>query len=379
MICHKLDREIQDLARKNQCTYSRYADDITFSFTGNKRNLPIDLIKFEEDGGIFIGQRLNDILSKNGFKLNGNKIRFQPYSQRQEVTGLIVNKSVNVKRAFIRKTQSMLHAWKKFGPFNAEIDYVNKYRKKKLLERHKLKIGNGEFFIKVVKGRVNFIRMVRGADDIIYKKLAYQLTEAFGKPNYDFLKTKEFIAVDSIFILENNSDISQGTAFLIENVGIVTNFHVVKSISDANETEVELYRYNESSVKRSVKFVKSSTEKDLAIFKPKSDFSSIKHLKIGDDSKLQQGSEVIVIGYPQHSPGAGPYIKASKVVQFRNYLGKNLWLIDSPIVHGNSGGPVFNSDMQVIGIATAGPETHTGDTIFNGFIPISELIQFASH
>ena len=380
MICHKLDRNLQSLARKYQCTYTRYADDITFSFTTSKRKLPYEIVCINKINDPDVGSLLKKIINDNGFKVNPRKTRLKYRSQKQEVTGLVVNEKVNVKRSFIRQTSSMLYAWKTFGSVNAEKDYLDKYRTKKLMARHQLKAnsGDGGFFIKVVKGRINFIKMVKGDDDPVYKKLAYQLTELFGSPNSKYIKTKEQIATDSIFILENNLDISQGTAFSLERIGIITNCHVVKSIDSTMASQLELFRHNESTVVRKVTFDKSDFDKDLAIFKPLSNFSDIKPLPIGDDSKIQTGYEVIVIGFPQHSVGAEAFIGPAKVVQSRMHLGRKLWIIDTPIVHGNSGGPIFNKEMEVIGIATAGPETNSGETIFNGFIPISDLVDFAS-
>jgi S1-C subfamily serine protease len=274
----------------------------------------------------------------------------------------------------------MLYAWKKFGLLEAEKHYIEKYRSKKILPRHQLKIdsGKGEFFIKVIKGRINFIKMVRGEHDPIYKKLAYQLTEAFGKPNASYLKTRNQIASDSVFVLENNFDISQGTAFLLDGIGIVSNCHVVENIDMVTVSQVDLFRHDEISVKRKIKYQNSSMQKDLSLFQPVGDYSDIKALKIGDDSKIQNGTNVIVIGYPQYNKGDEPYINTSKVVQSAMHFGKKIWLIDSPIIHGNSGGPVFNSNLEVIGIATAGSENNSATTKFNGFIPISTLLDFVA-
>ncbi|MEI8704139.1 reverse transcriptase domain-containing protein [Pseudoalteromonas sp. B62] len=40
MIAYRLDKEIQYLASNNRCTYTRYADDLTFSFTQKEENYP---------------------------------------------------------------------------------------------------------------------------------------------------------------------------------------------------------------------------------------------------------------------------------------------------------------------------------------------------
>ena len=188
LICWKLDAQLQKLAHDNNCTYSRYADDITFSFTKSRKKLPINILQTNNVGEVFVGLDLKKIIEANGFKINKDKVRLQGRSQRQEVTGITVNKGTNLKREFIRKTGSMLHAWKKFGSAAAEKDYLDKYRLKKIMDWQKdsIKDSNGKFFECVVKGRINYIQMVLGRSNEVYRKLAYRLTEVMGIPNVDF-------------------------------------------------------------------------------------------------------------------------------------------------------------------------------------------------
>ena len=381
MICHKLDRQLQGLARKNQCTYSRYADDITFSFTTSRNKLPSTLVYFDRNNEVIPGSLLKKIIADNGFSINIRKVRLKPQSQKQEVTGLVVNKRVNVKRSFIRQTSSMLYAWEKFGPIAAEKEYIAKYRKKQLLARHHQKIAaeDGEFFIKVVKGRINFIQMVRGKDDRIYKKLAYRLTAAFGKPNRRYMMSDMDKICESVFILDNDHDGGiQGTAFCLQHVGLVTNCHVVPSVDSTSDKNVGFFRHDEVSKIRKAKFKKSNFDIDLAIFDKTSDFSDVDDLVVGDDSKLSGGDKIVIVGFPQYNPGDIPYINAGKIVQASKFLGGNYWLVDIPIVHGTSGGVVLNENLEVIGVATLGSAVHDGLTKFHGFLPISTLIDFSS-
>jgi hypothetical protein len=247
MICYKLDSELKALATKHRCTYTRYADDITFSFTQSRGRLPKDIVSLKKDNQLFIGAVLRQIIKNNGFEIQEDKSRITSREQRQEVTGLTVNDRVNVTREYIRQTSSMLYAWKKFGLEKSEEVYLSKFHKKTIFEKHQRKIDEkkGEFFKRVVKGRINYIKMVRGAEDIIYRKLAYKLTEALGNPNLKYKKTAHDIVVDSIFIIENSKDICQGTAFLLEGIGFITNFHVVESINKNNVNELEIFRHNE--------------------------------------------------------------------------------------------------------------------------------------
>ena len=379
MIAYRLDKQLQTLASKNRCTYTRYADDITFSFTQTRGRLPKQIVTLTRDLQLNLGNELKDLINENGFVINSSKTRIAARSHRQEVTGIIVNERMNVSRKYIRQTRSMLYAWKKFGVEDAEETYLKKFHGKTVFEKHQLRIDEkkGQFFKKVVKGRINFIKMVRGAEDLIYRKLAYEFSVLIGKPKPDLIRTPLDKACDSIFIIENMIDESQGTAFLLKDIGIVTNEHVVRDIDENLSELLELYRYNEQETKRPVKFQKSCRSRDLAILKPTISFNGIKRLNIGDDSLLGIGSVVTVLGFPQYSPGETPYINTGKIIQSKVLFGERVWLLDIPVIHGNSGGPVLNDRQEVIGIAAIGSPTHDQSTKLHGFIPISTLLVYA--
>ena len=102
IVCSKLDSELRILAKNNNCFYTRYADDITFSTT--RKNFPTELCIIYGAGitDINLGKKLISIIEDNGFTVNPQKIRIQSKNNRQEVTGLTVNTKVNVSRKYIR-------------------------------------------------------------------------------------------------------------------------------------------------------------------------------------------------------------------------------------------------------------------------------------
>ncbi|WP_167459689.1 retron Ec67 family RNA-directed DNA polymerase/endonuclease [Rahnella variigena] len=106
LILNILDIRLASLAFKNSCNYTRYADDLTFST--NRKEFPIDIVK-DELGDWVVGNKLHKEITKCGFIINKSKTRLQYKDSRQDVTGLVVNKFVNVPSDYRRLTKSMAH------------------------------------------------------------------------------------------------------------------------------------------------------------------------------------------------------------------------------------------------------------------------------
>ncbi|HGJ5898325.1 retron Ec67 family RNA-directed DNA polymerase/endonuclease [Arsenophonus apicola] len=103
-ICNIMDMRLAKLAKELGCTYTRYADDITFST--NKKIFPEELA-IPELEGVILGSRLVNEITKAGFKVNDAKTRLAYKSSRQEVTGLTVNQIVNVDRRYAKKVRAL--------------------------------------------------------------------------------------------------------------------------------------------------------------------------------------------------------------------------------------------------------------------------------
>ena len=95
MICNIFDMRLLRLAKKYKLDYTRYADDLSFS-TNNKDFLNIEEQFFEE---------LSKEVERAGFSINDKKTRVQYKDSRQEVTGIVVNKKLNVDRDYYKKTR----------------------------------------------------------------------------------------------------------------------------------------------------------------------------------------------------------------------------------------------------------------------------------
>ncbi len=179
MLCAKMDSQLRRLAKECKATYTRYADDITFSTTLPKFPEELAYIVKDENGDrVVLGDDLLNIIAENGFEINQQKVRLQTRGNHQEVTGLTTNQFPNVDRNYVRQVRAMLHAWAKFGLAAAEKEYHEKYDHKE-----RLPIKGKPTFKQVLRGKIEFIGMVRGKDDAIYQKyfIYYLKLTKFGK------------------------------------------------------------------------------------------------------------------------------------------------------------------------------------------------------
>jgi serine protease Do len=140
---------------------------------------------------------------------------------------------------------------------------------------------------------------------------------------------------------------SLGSGFIIDPSGlVVTNNHV---IADADEISVIL----NDGTKLKAELVGKDTKADLALLRVHAD-KPLKFVKFGDSAKLRLGEWVIAIGNPFSLGGtvtAGIVSARNRDINSGPY--DNYIQTDAAINRGNSGGPLFNLDGEVIGINTA--------------------------
>jgi len=156
-ICKKLDADLIEFAIQNNLTYSRYADDLTFSSNS----------KIEQDSMLGI----RELIQQNKFKINEKKFRLQSSNRKQTVTGITVNEKVNVDRKKLKKIRAMLNEWKTQGLLNATIGHFPYSNAG--LHIYYLK----ERFMNRLKGYIDFVGQVRGKNDLIYLRFKSQYKE----------------------------------------------------------------------------------------------------------------------------------------------------------------------------------------------------------
>ncbi len=199
MICSRLDSDLQRLAGMYYCTYTRYADDITFSKTS--LSFPSGIGYVDSTGVTNVGNELTQIIETNGFKINQNKVRLQNNKTRQSVTGLTVNRIPNLPRKYVRQIRAMIHAWDKYGYDSADKEHAEKYYTKKRRVQ-----GDVPSFAMVLKGKLEFLRMVKGSLDPVYKNLQSQLVKV-DKDYIEFMKKEnEKMSKRDVFISHASED-----------------------------------------------------------------------------------------------------------------------------------------------------------------------------
>ncbi len=193
MICRGMDSQLISLARRCNCNYTRYADDITFS---SDHDIFPSTIARQEDGKWVVGSVVKEIITaKHRFVINEKKVRMQDWRQRQEVTGLVTNVFPNVRRSFVREVRAMLHAWEKYGLDSARQSYSKKTRRP-----HRHPARPAPDFRYVLLGKILFVYTVKGADNPVSIQLRNRLCllEPAFKSSFKYLEplpeavTKEF-------------------------------------------------------------------------------------------------------------------------------------------------------------------------------------------
>ncbi len=176
IVCYSLDKKILHLSEQYQFHYTRYADDITLS---SPTLFSEKIVKRNHDNEVILGQELRKLIERSGFTINETKTNYSWQRERKEVTGLIVNEKVNVKKIYIKKLRALLNHCEKEGLYATALNYFKKDEKDDCQNIHKNKLIKE--LKKVIEGRLNFIAMVRGKEDLVLKKYQNQYLEILKK------------------------------------------------------------------------------------------------------------------------------------------------------------------------------------------------------
>lgn len=156
IICRGLDARLDGIARRLGYQYTRYADDITFSGSG--------------DAAKAVGRALRQIcyvVNDEGFVLRPEKTRVLRRSGRQEVTGLIVNEKLGVRRDLLRRFRAVLFHIERDGPAGKRW-------------------GNSPHVMLSIEGFVNFVSMVDPEKGSELQARVRELQDRYGRGRTSF-------------------------------------------------------------------------------------------------------------------------------------------------------------------------------------------------
>jgi S1-C subfamily serine protease len=144
-----------------------------------------------------------------------------------------------------------------------------------------------------------------------------------------------------------------GSGIFISDKGyVITNNHVVE-----NATQIEIdFKYKNQNKTYSAKVIKSDKENDLALLKiDDPNYKNIEKLNysIVTSKNANLGQNIFTLGFPKALSTMGKDIKYSdgSISSINGFKGdKTSYQISAPIQPGNSGGPLFNFDGELIGI-----------------------------
>jgi S1-C subfamily serine protease len=148
-----------------------------------------------------------------------------------------------------------------------------------------------------------------------------------------------------------------GIVYDLDKGYILTNAHVVEGASIVKVAPAG------SSKTRAARVVGRSPCDDLAVLKV-DNTDGLAEAVLGESKNMKVGADVVALGYPEmFELGSDMSVTTGNISKqhAQRYQYEDLIQTDAAITHGNSGGPLFNSKGQVIGINTLGFYTAEGE------------------
>lgn len=243
LIGHVLDVHLVRLAAREGCTYTRYADDLTFST--NLAEFPTSIaMRCTVDGHKWLpGRELTRLVTLAGFEMNPAKTRMQYRDSRQEVTGLVVNRKVNVRSEYRRTVRAMVHRLFTTGAYSHVRSVPD--------ATGKLVAKQEPGTLDQLHGMLGFVDQI----DLLYKRDASTTGKHIKLSSKEsmyrrFLMFKEFYAASRpTIVCEGKTD----NVYLVHAIrGLATAFPLLASVEagGAIKLAVRLYKYTGSSTGR---------------------------------------------------------------------------------------------------------------------------------
>lgn len=161
---------------------------------------------------------------------------------------------------------------------------------------------------------------------------------------YKRLKNFPYFIFFAFLPLNAVAESANGTGFLVSSDGyVVTNNHVIK---DATKISI-ITSYGASHL---ATVVKKDVNNDLVLLKI--DGKNYPFIEVSSSSNIQRGEKIYTLGFPQISiQGSEPKLTDGVISSLSGLMDEpTTFQITNPIQPGNSGGPLFTEDGEVIGV-----------------------------
>jgi len=224
-------------------------------------------------------------------------------------------------------------------------------------EEPSLKLSNNNIFINNISSKAMKRRYFSDDHLFIYPQLQTGIEKIEITQKLNLKEDKE--------ILQSSEWKGNGSGFIISQSGyIVTNHHVVEGM---NAFEVE-FMYQNQITSFNAKVIKSDATNDLAIIKiDDSKFKNLTNIPYSFKTRSSDvGTEVFALGYPMALTIMGKDIKFTdgKISSKTGFKGDiTTYQTTTPIQAGNSGGPLFDFNGNLIGINSSGLDKGLADNV----------------
>lgn len=359
IVTDRLDAELARYCRRLGCSYTRYADDITISSNRWTFPAPIGRLenpeRFEE---FSLSNSFQQIIEGNGFQINDAKTRLRGHAFQQEVTGLIVNEKVNVKRKFVREVRAMLHDWE----FNGLPEASSRHFREKRHNRGRLPQQEASNFEWVVRGKIEFIRQVKGSTDQVFRALATRFNKCCSGQSFLIPLVEDSDVLNAaVWYLENDNDGgSVGTCLAIRENLFVTCAHCLGP-------NLRVFPRQNPTFPMEADEVARDDHNDLALIRIRDPIPAYQPAAL---LQLASGTEAAVVGirsavqtagYPSNLDNNSLTILSTEVIGSSRKSfdatppnSDNVIALLSGTYEGMSGGPVLHNG-RVVGVIVRGP------------------------
>ena len=363
MICMRMDKQLSSFAHARGVYYTRYADDITFSGKSSRAvNRLIDV-----NSPDLLCAEIRGIIRKNGFEVNAAKSHVARKTERQVVTGIVVNRKCNYPRDEYRTLRVVFENWKRHDIDYAACQYVaHEPAYKERLCGDGEDVPSAEAFRRHLRGRLEYYSMIDSANDVRSTSLERLWTmyhDRTGEKVSFAIPARAVLCIEACYDYaeypggtKDNQFDGDGSCFVTSDGKLVTCAHCIVdegvSLNLPDDCECDI---REPGTKRllcsiPINHFTKSPNCDFAFAALPEELKDVPTLTIDTENRPVVNQRVRAFGM---------FNGAREVREQACKIDLALWdgihfRVDAPFIKGMSGGPVVGQHGKVIGVVWKG-------------------------